>query len=92
LNSEAEKPVALGALFQRLADAGPEGIGNREHFKKLEGGLFEFKKHQDRMICFFMPGGVCIVTHGFRKKKDHVPPREIERAYTIKKYVLTGVR
>ena len=92
LNNEAEKPIALGALFQRMADVGPEGIGNREHFKKLGGDIFEFKKHQDRMLCFFMPGGICVVTHGFRKKKDDVPPSQIERANVIKKYVLTGVR
>jgi hypothetical protein len=92
LENEAEKPLALAALFQRMAEFGPEGIGNREHFRKLEDDLFEFKKHQDRVPCFFMKGGIAVATHGFRKKKDAVPPSEIERANRIRQYVLTGDR
>jgi hypothetical protein len=91
LESEAEKPIALGALFQRMADHGPEGIGNREHFRKLEDDLFEFKKHQDRVPCFFMKGGIVVATHGFRKKKDLAPHSEIERANRIRQYVLTAL-
>jgi hypothetical protein len=60
-------------------------IKNREKFKKIEGQLFEFKSYQIRMPCFFDPKNRIVITHGFMKKTDNIPPKEIERAEAIRR-------
>jgi len=70
-------------LYQYLADHG--WITNPEKFKKIAGtDFFEFKSFQVRMPCFFAPGRLVIVTHGFLKKGDRIPPQELERARRIR--------
>jgi hypothetical protein len=79
----AETKQKLLALFQMLGDQGE--IWNREKFKKIEGTeFFEFKSFQIRMPCFFLPGNLVVITHGFRKKKDKAPAAEVKRARLIK--------
>jgi hypothetical protein len=71
------------ALFRRAADVGWMNINNREKFKKIADGWYEFKSHQIRMPCY--PNGhQLIVTHGFKKKKDDFPSSEISHAEMIK--------
>jgi hypothetical protein len=73
----------LNKLFEHLGDHGK--ISNREKFKKIENtNFFEFKSFQIRMPCFFRQGRLVIITHGFRKKDDKIPPAEIRRAERIK--------
>lgn len=74
----------LDTLFERLGDHGK--ISNKEQFKKLEGsqGIFEFKRHQIRLLCFYAPGGHLILAFGLRKKKDKHAPADIERAEAYK--------
>jgi hypothetical protein len=74
----------LQAKFQHMADEGR--ITNPEHFKKLEGtdGLFEFKRFQIRMPCFFDGRGALVLTHGLTKKKDRYRAEEIDRARRIR--------
>ena len=76
-----EDQTKLMSLFARLADHGR--IANSEKFQKLEGSCYEFKSFQIRMPCFFLPDGVVLITHGFRKKRDRAPRQEIERAKRI---------
>ncbi len=59
-------------------------IANREKYKLLDAGIFEFKSKQIRMPCFESPGGLLVVTHGFIKKKDEAPPAEVRRGKEIK--------
>jgi hypothetical protein len=68
-------------LFTRMGEVGK--IANRENFKKIENDLWEFKNHQIRMPCFFRPGKIVVVTHGFIKKGDAIPRPQIARAYRI---------
>ena len=73
----------LNKLFEHLGDHGK--ISNREKFKKIDDTeFFEFKSFQIRMPCFFQQGRLVIITHGFRKKGDKIPPAEIKRAERIK--------
>ncbi len=72
----------LLTLFERMGDHGR--IANREKFKKIEDGLFEFKSFQIRMPCFFLAGGLVVITHGFRKKRDKIPRAEIDKARRIR--------
>lgn len=78
----------LLALLKFTADNGPPK--NPEKFHKVEGALFEFKSFQDRLLCFFQPYRVIIVTHGFRKKKDRIPPGDIDRAERLRREFLAG--
>jgi len=76
----------LIALLEHTAEHGPPT--NREKFQKLDGDIFEFKSYQDRILCFFQPRKVLVLTHGFRKKKDRAPKEEIERAERLRKEYL----
>jgi len=77
-----EDQVKLQALFNWLGANGE--IKNRQKFKKVDSDIWEFKSYQIRMLCFFVPGRRVIVTHGFIKKQDGIPPREIKRAKSIR--------
>ncbi|MGH7969023.1 MAG: type II toxin-antitoxin system RelE/ParE family toxin [Limisphaerales bacterium] len=69
-------------LFKLLGDRG--WIKNEQKFKPLgTDKFFEFKDFQIRMPCF-RDGGTMVITHGFLKKRDAIPPVEIERAKRIR--------
>jgi hypothetical protein len=78
---DADK-AKLNKLFEYLGDHG--AIRNEEKFKKVSGAFFEFKSHQIRMPCYFRPDGLVVITHGFIKKKDKMPPAELRRAERIR--------
>lgn len=62
-----------------------------EYFKYLEGtdALYEIRiKHGSdifRVFCFFDKGKLIVLTHGFQKKTQKTPKRDIEKAIKIKK-------
>ena len=66
------------ALLSYTAENGTPS--NPEKFRKLEGGIWEFKSHQVRILCFFDKGRIIIMTHGFLKKRGKTPRGEIEKA------------
>jgi Phage derived protein Gp49-like (DUF891) len=72
----------LAFLIQNRAELGLNEWRNREKFKPIGGPLFEFKSFQIRILCF-RDGATWVLTHGFVKKKDDIPPAEIERARRI---------
>jgi hypothetical protein len=82
--NDTEKAQML-RLFNKMAEQGR--IANKEQFKRIEGTehLFEFKHFQIRMPCFFLPGSLVVITHGFRKKGDRIPPSELARATQIER-------
>ena len=55
----------------------------------LDDGIFELRTKQGRNIIrnlyFFFVGNKIIITHGFRKKTQKVPSKEIERAKEYRK-------
>ena len=57
---------------------------NDQRFKKLKGEkkLFEFRSNDVR-IGAFMVGDVLFLTHGFFKKRDNWPERQLRRARRI---------
>jgi hypothetical protein len=71
----------LDTLFRRMADTGK--IHNSQQFKQVEGRIYEFKRYQTRLGCFQV-GDRWRLTHGFIKKSDKWPRREIERATRIR--------
>lgn len=52
--------------------------------KHLEDGIFELRttmgENTGRVLYFFCVGDTAILTHGFKKKTQRTPRREIERA------------
>jgi len=75
LSTPEQKKIV--ALLERTAN---EGLPlNREKFKKLEDGIFEFKSFQVRILCTIL-GKKIILTHGVLKKKDRHDPESIEKA------------
>src|ERR1700691_173770 len=72
----------LNKLFEYLGDHG--AIRNEEKFKKVSETFFEFKSHPIRMPCYFRTDAIVVITHGFIKKKDKMPPAELRRAERIR--------
>ena len=61
------------------------------HFKHLEAtdGLYEIRIQSGsdifRIFCFFDSNNLVVVGHGFQKKTQKTPDREIERAEKIRR-------
>lgn len=75
-----------------------EHYGNevREPYSKyLRDGIYELRAQQgnniSRVLYFFYVGGKIILTHGFIKKTQKTPPREIEIAKIYREMYLQGL-
>lgn len=61
------------------------------YFKKLVGSddiwecRVQFGSNDYRILCFHAGGSVLVLTHGFMKKTQKTPAKEIERAETCKR-------
>ncbi len=58
-------------------------VGNRArepHSKSLGKGLFELRVKSTRIFYCFRPGGVIVLLHGFSKKSQKTPTREMKIA------------
>ena len=71
-------------LFERLGNEGR--IANQEHFRKLDGtdGIWEFKRFQLRLFCFFAPDKTVYLLYGLTKKKDKHKKADLLRAEEYK--------
>ena len=70
--------ASLRARIDFLAE-----IGNRAReplSKSLGSGLFELRVKACRIFYCFKPGGVIVLLHGFMKKSQKTPRREMEIA------------
>lgn len=68
-------------LFERLGDTGK--ITNKQKFKKVDDGLWEFKSYQVRFLGDFRPDRRFVVAHGVRKKKDKHLRKDLSKARRI---------
>lgn len=76
-SSKLQQDKAM-ALFEFMANHGR--MFNKEKFNNEDDDIYAFKINQDRYLCFFFKGGKIIVTNGFIKKTQKLPPREKTRA------------
>ena len=64
---------------------------NKEQFQFLEKGVYEFKIHGHRILCYFMPNTnikTLVLTHGFPKRtSEKTPKKEINKAITIREII-----
>jgi phage-related protein len=77
----------LDAFIDRLRVYGNRMQG--KFVKKLTDDLFELRVKQFdrifRVLFFYQPGMLIVITSGFQKKTDQTPPGEIRRAEQLKK-------
>lgn len=86
---ESLKPESLAIIHQKIHMLSAFGMQLREpHTKPIENGLFELRIRDNkvayRMIYFFVQGNKIIITHGFTKKTNKTPRKEIEFALKCK--------
>jgi hypothetical protein len=80
--SEREQ-IGVFKLFMTLGNIG--FIQSKRHFIHEGDKIYAFKYEQVRFLCFFTKKQEVIITHGFIKKQDKIPPNEKERAIKIMK-------
>jgi len=77
LNDRNRKRVA--ALLDHSATNGPPR--NKEKCRKVAGeGFWEFKAHQQRIFWCYGPRKQIVLLHGFTKKSNDTPKRELASA------------
>ena len=86
LTGKVQKKILWTLQIVETIDRIPE-----VYFKHLENtdGLYEIRVQVGsdifRIFCFFDNNNLVIVGHGFQKKSQKTPTKELERAYKIKK-------
>lgn len=77
-----DRKAALLALARRLGESGL--IRDETKFRNEGDKIFAFKPQPERFLCFFFTGRKVIITNGFHKKSQKLPPGEKERALRAK--------
>ena len=88
VNSLDDKAAArIDAFIDRLRVYGNRMQG--KFVKKLTDDIFELRVKQFdrifRVLFFYQPGMLIVITSGFQKKTEQTPPGEITRAEQLKK-------
>ena len=83
-----EKAAArIDAFIERLRVYGNRMQG--KFVKKLTDDIFELRVKQFdrifRVLFFYQPGMLIVITSGFQKKTEQTPPAEISRAEQLRK-------
>jgi phage-related protein len=77
----------IDAFIERLRIYGNRMQG--KFVKKLTGDIFELRVKQFdrifRVLYFYQPGKLIVITSGFQKKTEQTPPGEITRAEQLRK-------
>jgi phage-related protein len=77
----------IDAFLDRLRVYGNQMQG--KFVKKLTNDIFELRVKQFdrifRVLFFFQPGMIIVVTSGFQRKMEQTPPSEIARAEQLRK-------
>jgi phage-related protein len=81
--SQIKQIVKLGTTFERAALHGPESLhGDRCHH--IEDGIWQFRADDIRVFWFYDEGSVIICTHGYLKKVNKTPRKQIDKAKSIR--------
>jgi len=88
IDSLDDKAAArVDAFIERLRIYGNRMEG--KFVKKLTGDIFELRVKQFdrifRILFFYQPGMLIVITSGFQKKSQETPPAEIARAERLRK-------
>ena len=76
----------MALLMEKVPAQGPPKH-NRERCRHLDNGIYEFKVNQVRVFWFYdhEDGAAVVCSHGFSKKTQKTPPREIKRAKDLRR-------
>jgi phage-related protein len=81
----------IDAFIERLRIYGNRMQG--KFIKKLTSDIFELRVKQFdrifRVLFFYRPGMLIVITSGFQKKSEQTPPAEVARAEQLKKLWMT---
>lgn len=92
LDSLNEKDLAkFLAVIQRIEVSGIQDSIRKERVKRLEKDLYEIRaqtnEHWLRGCYFQLRGNQYYITHGFSKKSNQTPKKEIQRAKMIRRRI-----
>lgn len=69
-------------LFRLMGEMGQ--VHNIEKFRNEGDGIYAFKIHPSRFLCFFYTGKRIIITNAFTKKTQKMPKKEKDKALKTK--------
>lgn len=97
LNSLSVKDEAkFRALIDRVENTDLEDSIRKERVKRLDDGLYELRARTDEHWlrgCYFQVKDTSYyITHGFSKKTNKTPSREIRRAQTIRNAFFSRIK
>ena len=82
-----KRAARIDAFIERLRIYGNRMQG--KFVKKLTDDIFELRVKQFdrifRVLFFYQPGMLIVITSGFQKKTEQTPPGEITRAVQLRK-------
>lgn len=81
--------AGLEQAFRVMALQGK--VANKEQFKHERGKIFAFKNFQAR-VAAFRDGDVWFLTHGFKKKVNSWPPKQLDLADRIREEHLSRAK
>ncbi len=87
--SDRKKTLRLLEEFARSGE-----IRNKEKFRFEEKPIYAFKSFQVRILCFYLPRSLkrtIVLTHGYIKKRQDLPPAELEKAQRIYKEIVNNL-
>ncbi len=79
---DIKQKLKLMALFDRICKTGK--LPNKTKFRNEGEGIYAFKPQPERFLSFFSKGKKIIVTEGFYKNFDKLPPEIKKRTISMR--------
>ena len=81
-------PVQLSAAVYRSLERLEDGNLPPKYIKALQSGVFEIKTSfqfgEFRTLFFYQSNSTLVITHGFIKKTEKTPKRQLEKALNLR--------
>ncbi|MCF6178583.1 MAG: type II toxin-antitoxin system RelE/ParE family toxin [Geopsychrobacter sp.] len=82
-NSQIKQIEKLDATFERMALHGQRSLPT-DRCHHIDDGIWQFRADDIRVFWFYDKGNVIICTHGFIKKVNRTPRKQIDKAKTVR--------
>ena len=80
--------ASLLYLAKRMGDVGHIYDETKFRIEDKKNKLYAFKPKKNRFFCFFFKDKEIIITSAYRKRKQKLDPKELNKAVTIKNQYL----
>ncbi len=78
---ESLQPAERAAMLRAIALLAAYGVQlQRPHARRVEGALWELRAGAGRVFYFVAHGRRCVLLHGYHKKTQRAPRREVGEA------------